>query len=131
MVEVQEIFQKYERSKQKSSKPYVLWQLEFARIYREKGGFDVVVGNDSRQLVGIIDGIQFGATDQCDTVTHKFGMKVAVSICGTVRRHQKIGTVEIGSIHRYQLYLYRPLGQAARDRWGRGITGTVSTPDRP
>lgn len=41
----EEILQKYEQSKQKSSKPYVLWQLEFARIYREKGGFDVVVGN--------------------------------------------------------------------------------------
>ena len=35
----------YEISKQKASKPYVLWQLDFARVFREKGGFDIVIGN--------------------------------------------------------------------------------------
>ena len=28
-----------------ASKPYVLWQLDFARVFREKGGFDIVIGN--------------------------------------------------------------------------------------
>ncbi len=37
--------QKYEDSKQVASKPYALWQIEFARVFNEKGGFDVVVGN--------------------------------------------------------------------------------------
>ena len=27
------------------SKPFVLWQLEFARVFYEKGGFDIVIGN--------------------------------------------------------------------------------------
>ena len=36
---------RYEESKQAASKPYVLWQLDFARVFREKGGFDIVIGN--------------------------------------------------------------------------------------
>lgn len=28
-----------------SSKPFVLWQIEFARVFHEKGGFDIVIGN--------------------------------------------------------------------------------------
>lgn len=37
--------QKYENSKKLASKPYVLWQIDFSRVFNEKGGFDVVVGN--------------------------------------------------------------------------------------
>lgn len=37
--------EQYEESKRRSSKPYVLWQVEFARVFKEKGGFDIVVGN--------------------------------------------------------------------------------------
>ena len=36
---------RYEMSKRLASKPYVLWQLDFARVFREKGGFDIVIGN--------------------------------------------------------------------------------------
>lgn len=36
---------KYEESKKLASKPYVLWQLDFARVFREKWGFDIVIGN--------------------------------------------------------------------------------------
>ena len=28
-----------------ASKPFVLWQLDFARVFRDNGGFDIVVGN--------------------------------------------------------------------------------------
>lgn len=35
----------YEEARTAASKPYVLWQLEFARVFREKGGFDVCIGN--------------------------------------------------------------------------------------
>ena len=28
-----------------NSKPYFLWRLNFARVFREKGGFDIVIGN--------------------------------------------------------------------------------------
>ena len=37
--------QRYYDTKQMASKPYVLWQLDFARVFREKGGFDIVIGN--------------------------------------------------------------------------------------
>lgn len=37
--------QRYEESKHSASKPYVLWQIEFAKVFNEKGGFDVVIGN--------------------------------------------------------------------------------------
>ncbi|MCD7824267.1 MAG: Eco57I restriction-modification methylase domain-containing protein, partial [Oscillospiraceae bacterium] len=35
----------YEQATEKASKPFILWQLEFARVFRDKGGFDVVIGN--------------------------------------------------------------------------------------
>ena len=40
-----QIIEEYEASRGKASKPYVLWQLEFARVFKEKGGFDIVIGN--------------------------------------------------------------------------------------
>jgi Alw26I/Eco31I/Esp3I family type II restriction m6 adenine DNA methyltransferase len=36
---------KYEDSLKQKTKPYFLWKLEFARVFRENGGFDVVIGN--------------------------------------------------------------------------------------
>lgn len=40
-----EIVERYKESKKLASKPYVLWQLDFARVFKEKGGFDIVIGN--------------------------------------------------------------------------------------
>ena len=37
--------ERYEETKKMASKPYVLWQLDFAKVFREKGGFDIVIGN--------------------------------------------------------------------------------------
>lgn len=31
--------------KRLASKPYVLWQIDFARVFKDKGGFDIVIGN--------------------------------------------------------------------------------------
>lgn len=28
-----------------ASTPYILWQLEFSKVFRDKGGFDIVIGN--------------------------------------------------------------------------------------
>ena len=36
---------KYEESLKQKTKPYFLWKLEFARIFKDKGGFDIVIGN--------------------------------------------------------------------------------------
>lgn len=40
-----EKIQRYHKTKRMASKPYILWQLDFARVFREKGGFDIVIGN--------------------------------------------------------------------------------------
>ena len=40
-----EIKTKYQEAKKQASKPFVLWQIDFAKIFNEKGGFDVVIGN--------------------------------------------------------------------------------------
>lgn len=40
-----EKIQRYYESARLASKPYILWQLDFARVFREKGGFDIVIGN--------------------------------------------------------------------------------------
>jgi len=46
---------KYEESLKQKTKPYFLWKLEFARIFRENGGFDIAIGNppyvDSEEMV--------------------------------------------------------------------------------
>lgn len=36
---------KYDESLKQKTKPYFLWKLEFARIFKEGGGFDIVIGN--------------------------------------------------------------------------------------
>lgn len=36
---------RYNETKNMASKPFILWQLDFARVFREKGGFDIVIGN--------------------------------------------------------------------------------------
>lgn len=35
----------YYHAIQQPSKPFVLWQLYFPRVFKEKGGFDIVIGN--------------------------------------------------------------------------------------
>lgn len=37
--------EKYEETKHMASKPFMLWQLDFAKVFREKRGFDIVIGN--------------------------------------------------------------------------------------
>ena len=40
-----DILEQYYLAKTLASKPFILWQLDFARVFREKGGFDIVIGN--------------------------------------------------------------------------------------
>lgn len=35
----------YEKSLINKAKPYFIWELEFAKVFKEKGGFDIVIGN--------------------------------------------------------------------------------------
>lgn len=37
--------EQYINTKDDASLPYMLWKLEFAKVFKEKGGFDVVIGN--------------------------------------------------------------------------------------
>lgn len=36
---------KYDESQKEKTKPYFIWELEFAKVFQEKGGFDIVIGN--------------------------------------------------------------------------------------
>lgn len=45
-----EIMDAYEETRSMASKPYLLWQLEFAKVFKEKGGFDIVIGNPPYRL---------------------------------------------------------------------------------
>ena len=40
-----EAIKKYEKIKKQKTKPYFIWELEFAKVFKEKGGFDIVIGN--------------------------------------------------------------------------------------
>lgn len=37
--------EKYKSVRNKKSKPYFLWELDFAKVFQDKGGFDIVIGN--------------------------------------------------------------------------------------
>ncbi|OMH20112.1 hypothetical protein AC231_04845 [Clostridium pasteurianum] len=40
-----EALEKYNAIKHEKSKPYFIWELEFAKVFQDKGGFDIVIGN--------------------------------------------------------------------------------------
>ena len=39
------IWERYLEARKRASRPFMLWQIDFARVFREKGGFDAVIGN--------------------------------------------------------------------------------------
>lgn len=41
----EELLPKIIEFKRTNTKPYFLWKLNFAKVFREKGGFDIVIGN--------------------------------------------------------------------------------------
>src|SRR5699024_8546480 len=59
----------------------------------------------------IIHVIQLRASDQRDMFSDKIIMEISVGVGSTVCRNQKIRIFIIRSSYRYQLDLYRPLGQ--------------------
>lgn len=40
-----EEFKKLEKTRSENRKPYFLWKMNFSKIFKEKGGFDIVIGN--------------------------------------------------------------------------------------
>lgn len=49
-----------------ASKPYVLWQLDFARVFKDKGGFDIVIGNPPYVKIQNID------SDEADILRKRY-----------------------------------------------------------
>lgn len=41
----EKLLSKIKEFKRTNTKPYFLWKLNFAKVFREKGGFDIVIGN--------------------------------------------------------------------------------------
>ena len=40
-----EAIDEYNKTLSEPSKPFILWQLYFPRVFKEKGGFDIIIGN--------------------------------------------------------------------------------------
>ena len=61
---IPQIIADYENAISKTSKPFVVWEIDFARVFRDNGGFDIVIGNPPYiQLQKTIDeenGIKLG-----------------------------------------------------------------------
>lgn len=47
--------EKFEFLKKEQRKPYFIWKMEFSDVFREKGGFDIVIGNPPYVKVQNID----------------------------------------------------------------------------
>ncbi len=46
-----DVMDKYYQAIQRPSKPFVLWQLYFPKVFRDNGGFDIVIGNPPYGLI--------------------------------------------------------------------------------
>lgn len=40
-----EALEKYNKIKHSKSRPFFIWELEFSKVFKENGGFDIVIGN--------------------------------------------------------------------------------------
>jgi adenine-specific DNA-methyltransferase len=40
-----ETFEAYKEAAKQNSKPFILWQIYFPKVFKENGGFDIVIGN--------------------------------------------------------------------------------------
>ncbi len=74
---------------------------------------NVVFPDDLRQLFGIVHAVQLGTAHQRDVSLDEPLVEGGVGVGGAVGGNQQPRPVEIGRIHRHQLDLHRPLGQAA------------------
>ena len=72
-----DVWKRYKEARRAASKPFVLWQLDFARVFREKGGFDAVIGNPPYIKIQNIDNEQAALLKRkYHTATGKFDMYV-------------------------------------------------------
>lgn len=62
-----EIVEEYYEAMNESSKPFIVWQLYFPRVYKDNGGFDIVIGNppylkeiDYKEIFEPINNTEFG-----------------------------------------------------------------------
>lgn len=68
---------RYHETKRMASRPYIIWQLDFVRVFREKGGFDIVIGNPPYVKIQNIEEKQAEILKQkYSTATGKFDMYV-------------------------------------------------------
>ena len=84
---------------------------------------DVVFGDDPGELFGIIALVQLGTADEGDAVPDQLIVEIAVGIGRAVGGDQQVGSIKVGSVHRRQLDLHRPLAQPGADGSGGNAGG--------
>ena len=75
--------------------------------------FDIVSGDYSLKLFGIVSLVQLRAADQNHPVLNEVVMEIAVGIGGAVSSDKQVGTAEVRCVYRGKLNLYRPGGKTA------------------
>ena len=84
---------------------------------------DVVLFENLRQLLTVVDRVEFRAADQRDLPLHKFLVQIRIRKRGAVRRDEQLCVLKIRRVHRDQLNLTGPLpepGRGGRRHGGRG-----------
>lgn len=62
-----ELIEEYYEAIKESSKPFILWQLYFPHVFRDNGGFDIIIGNppyirerDNKKVFEPVNNTEFG-----------------------------------------------------------------------
>jgi len=71
-----EVKKAYSEAVKMSSKPFTLWHLDFARVYRDNGGFDIVIGNPPYFLYQASHKDEIEALRKIDALKAAFGGKL-------------------------------------------------------
>ena len=72
---------------------------------------NIIGGQNSGKLFGVIKGIQLGAADEGNAPLHKITMKISIGIGGTIGGDEQMRPGKAGSSRRNQADLAGPLGQ--------------------
>lgn len=91
-----ELKEKYIKASEKDSKPFILWPLYFPKVFKENGGFDIVIGNppyvDSEEMTKSMPELREWYTNKYKTAKGNWDLFVLFIELG-LRHLNKNGTI--------------------------------------